>query len=152
MKVWLHVAKPLRQSVNYSLTFLLTEIHERKYHLLDLTKKITFSAIIRSFWPFCFFPQENALEFQFYFNISVYKSQNFFFFSLKHHPSTGLQCFAHLWFWENWTQTFNVPIPIGSSKKQEISRKTSISDLLTMPKTLTVWITANCDKFLKRWE
>ena len=32
---------------------------------------------------------------------------------------------------------------IGSSKKQESSRKTSISALLTMPKALTVWITTN---------
>ena len=40
----------------------------------------------------------------------------------------------------------------GSWKKQESSRKTSISALLTMPKTLTVWITTNCGKFLKRWE
>ena len=39
-----------------------------------------------------------------------------------------------------------------SSKKQESSRKTSISALLTMPKRLTVWITTNCGKFLKRWE
>ena len=36
---------------------------------------------------------------------------------------------------------------IGSSKKQESSRKTSISALLTMPKPLTVWITINCGKF-----
>ena len=27
-----------------------------------------------------------------------------------------------------------------------------ISALLTMPKPLTVWITANCGKFFKRWE
>ena len=42
----------------------------------------------------------------------------------------------------------------GSSKKQESSIKTSISDiyLLTMPKPLTVWITINCGKFWKRWE
>ena len=40
----------------------------------------------------------------------------------------------------------------GSSKKQESSRKTSISALLTMPKLLTVWITINCGKFWKRWE
>ena len=40
----------------------------------------------------------------------------------------------------------------GSSKKQESSRKTSISALLTMPKSLTVWITKNCGKFWKRWE
>ena len=33
----------------------------------------------------------------------------------------------------------------GSSKKQESSRKTSISALLTMPKPLTMWITTNWD-------
>ena len=32
-------------------------------------------------------------------------------------------------------------------KKQESSRKTSISALLSMPKPLTVWITINCGKF-----
>ena len=32
-------------------------------------------------------------------------------------------------------------------KKQESSRKTSISALLTMSKPLTVWITINCGKF-----
>ena len=37
-------------------------------------------------------------------------------------------------------------------KKQESSRKTSISALLTTPKPLIVWITMNCGKFLKRWE
>ena len=36
-----------------------------------------------------------------------------------------------------------LPISAGSSKKQESSRKPSISALLTMPKTLTVWITIN---------
>ena len=40
----------------------------------------------------------------------------------------------------------------GSSKKQEGSRKTSISAVLIMPKPLTVWITINCGKFCKRWE
>ena len=35
----------------------------------------------------------------------------------------------------------------GSQKKQESSRKTSISASLTMPKPLTVWITINCGKF-----
>ena len=35
----------------------------------------------------------------------------------------------------------------GSLKKQESSRKTSISALLTMQKTLTVWIIINCGKF-----
>ena len=32
-------------------------------------------------------------------------------------------------------------------KKQESSRKTSISALLTMPMPLTVWVTINCGKF-----
>ena len=44
-----------------------------------------------------------------------------------------------------------LPTSAGSWKKQESSRKTSISALLTMPKPLTVWITTNCGKFLKRW-
>ena len=35
----------------------------------------------------------------------------------------------------------------GSLKKHESSRKTSTSALLTMPKTLTAWITINCGKF-----
>ena len=44
-----------------------------------------------------------------------------------------------------------LPTSAGSCKKQESSRKTSISSLLTMPKPLTVWITINCGKFCKRW-
>ena len=45
-----------------------------------------------------------------------------------------------------------LPTSAGSWEKQESSRKTSISALLTMPKPLTVWITINCEKFFKRWE
>ena len=45
-----------------------------------------------------------------------------------------------------------LPTSAGSSKKQESSRKTSISASLTMPKPLTVWITINCGKFWTRWE
>ena len=40
-----------------------------------------------------------------------------------------------------------LPTLAGSWKKQQSSRKTSISALLTMPKPLTVWITINCGKF-----
>ena len=36
-----------------------------------------------------------------------------------------------------------LPTSGGSLKKQESSRKTSTSALLTMPKPLTVWITTN---------
>ena len=45
-----------------------------------------------------------------------------------------------------------LPTSAGSWKKQESSRKTSISALLTMPKPLPVWITINCGKLWKRWE
>ena len=45
-----------------------------------------------------------------------------------------------------------LPASSGSSKKQESSKKTSISALLTMPKPLTMWITTNCGKFLKKWK
>ena len=45
-----------------------------------------------------------------------------------------------------------LPTSIGSSKKQESSRETSTSALLTTPRCLTVWITTNCGKLLKRWE
>ena len=40
-----------------------------------------------------------------------------------------------------------LPTSAGSWKKEESSRKTSISALLTMTKPLTVWITINCGKF-----
>ena len=45
-----------------------------------------------------------------------------------------------------------LPTSAGSWKKQESSRKASISALLTIPKPLTVWITISCGKFFKRWE
>ena len=45
-----------------------------------------------------------------------------------------------------------LPKFVGSSKKQESSRKTSTSALLTMQKPLTVWITTKCRKSLKIWE
>ena len=41
-----------------------------------------------------------------------------------------------------------LPTPVRSSKEQESSRKISAS--LTKPKPLTMWITTNCGKFLKR--
>ena len=44
-------------------------------------------------------------------------------------------------------QEIKLPTPVGSLKKQESSRKTSTSVLLTMPKPLTVWININCGKF-----
>ena len=42
-----------------------------------------------------------------------------------------------------------LPTSTGSWKKQESSRKTSISAVLTMPEPLTVWITIKCGKILQ---
>ena len=42
-----------------------------------------------------------------------------------------------------------LPTSAGLSIKQESSRKTSISALLTMPQPLTVWITINCENSIK---
>ena len=44
------------------------------------------------------------------------------------------------------------PTSVRSLKKQESSRKTSTSALLTKPMPSTVWTTTNCGRFLKRWE
>ena len=66
--------------------------------------------------------------------------------------------FSKLGFDSTWTMNFQMfkldlekaeeagiklPTSVGSSKKQENSRKTSASALVTMPKPLTVWITTN---------
>ena len=45
-----------------------------------------------------------------------------------------------------------LPIFIGSWRKKGSSRKTSTSASLTVLKSLTVGITTNCGKFLKRWD
>jgi len=45
-----------------------------------------------------------------------------------------------------------LPTSGGSLKNKVSSRKTPTLALLTIPKPLTVWITTNCGKFLKRWE
>ena len=45
-----------------------------------------------------------------------------------------------------------LPTSTWSQKKQGNSKKSSTSASLTTLKPLTVWITTNCGKFLKRWE
>ena len=45
-----------------------------------------------------------------------------------------------------------MPTSVGSQRKQEDSRKTSISASLTMLTLPTVWITTNCGNLFKRWE
>ena len=70
---------------------------------------------------------------------------------LQQYENRELQMFKLVW--EKAEEPkIKLPTSAGSSKKQESSRKTSISALFTMPKPLTVWITLNCGKFWKRWE
>ena len=45
-----------------------------------------------------------------------------------------------------------LPTYVGSWRKQWNSRRRSTSASLTMLKPLTLWITTNCKKFLKRWQ
>ena len=87
--------------------------------------------------------------------------------ALISHASKVMLKFSKPGFNRTWTMNFQMfkldlekagepeiklPISVGSLKKQENSRKTYTSALLTMPKPLTAWITTNCGKFLKRWE
>ena len=57
-----------------------------------------------------------------------------------------------LGFRETEEPEIKLPTLAGSWWKQENFRKTSTSAPLTMLKPLTVWITTNCGKFLKRWK
>ena len=82
---------------------------------------------------------EKAREFQknIYFCIIDYAKA----FDCVHHNKAEIDVFLEL------SSFFDDPADVGSLKKQESSRKTSISALFTMSKPLTVWITINCGKF-----
>ena len=75
------------------------------------------------------------------------------------------KCFK-LGFSSMWTENFQMyklefekaeepeikmPTLVGSQRKQGNSRKTSTSPSLTVLKSLTLYITTNCGKFLKGW-
>ena len=66
----------------------------------------------------------------------------------KNHEITDV----HPGFRKGTKPEIKLPTSIGSLKKQESSRKTSPSALLTMPKPLTMWFKTNYGKFFKRWE
>ena len=107
-------------------------------------------------WNFIPIPEKgNAKEFSNYCTVALIS-----------HASKVMPKFSKLGFSNTWTMNFlmfklvsekaeepeiKLPTSTGSSKKQESSRKTSISALWTMPKPLTVWITINCGKFWERW-
>ena len=91
---------------------------------------------------------------------------NYYTIALISHASTVMLKILQARLSNMWTtnfQMFNLdlekaeepeiklPTSVGSSKKQESSRETSISALLTISKPLTVWIRTICGKFFKRW-
>ena len=93
------------------------------------------------------------------------ESSNYRTIALISHTSKVMLKILQARFQSTWTMNFQIfkldlekaeepeiklPTSTGSSEKQESSRKTSTSALLTMPKT--EWITRNCGKFWKRWE
>ena len=98
---------------------------------------------------------------------SAKECSNYCTIALTSHTSKVMLKFSKPGFSNMWTVNFQMfklvlekteepesqlPTSAGSSKKQENSRKISISALLTMPKPLTVWTTINCGKFWKRWK
>ena len=92
---------------------------------------------------------------------------NYHTIALISHASKEMLKFSKPGFSSTWTMNFQMfklvsekaeepeiklPTSTGSSKKQESSRKISITALFTIPKPLTIWITTNCGKSWKRWE
>jgi len=49
-------------------------------------------------------------------------------------------------------QEIKLPNPLDHRKSKRVPEKHLTSASLTMLKPLTLWITTNCGKFLKRWE
>ena len=92
---------------------------------------------------------------------------NYCIIALISHTNKVMLIILHTRLQNTWTKNFQtfkmglqkaeeseikLPICVGSQKKLENSRKTSTSVSLIMLKPLTLWITTNCGKFLKRWE
>ena len=56
------------------------------------------------------------------------------------------------WIQKRQRNQIKFPYPLDHRKSKRILEKISTSASLTMPKPLTVYITTNCRRFLKRWE
>ena len=92
---------------------------------------------------------------------------NYHIVALISHASKVMLKPFKLGFSSMWTENFHMfkldlekaeepeiklPMSVGSESKQGNSRKIFTSASLTTLKPLTVWISTNCGKFLKRWE
>ena len=98
---------------------------------------------------------------------SAKECSNYCTIALISHDSKVMLKFSKPGFNNTWTENFQMfkldlykaeepeiklLTSVGSYKKQESSKKASTQKSLTTSKPLTVWITTNCEKFLKRWE
>ena len=91
----------------------------------------------------------------------LYNCAHFTYFQVYDQISFKLG-FSNMWtenfqmyklgFKETEEAEIKLPTFIGSWSKQDNFRKTSIFVSFTTLRPLTVWITTNCEKFLKRWE
>ena len=79
--------------------------------------------------------------------LQIHNYRNHIFIQSRKERYTQCQLELLLLEKKTFPTTFEQAFICSSLKKQESSRKTSISALLTMPKPLTVWITINCGKF-----
>ena len=74
------------------------------------------------------------------------------FWMLSFKPTFSLSSFTFIKRLFSSSSVLVIWMVSSAKKKQESSRKTSISVFLTMLKPLTLWITTNCGKFLNKWE
>ena len=119
-------------------------------------------SVLRIRWPnYWSFSQSTGVS------ANAKECSNYHTIALISHTSKCCSKFSKPGFNSPWTMNFQMfkldlekaeepeiklPTSAGSWRKQKSSRKTSAFALLTMSKPLTVWITTNCGKFLKRWK
>ena len=115
----------LETSIIFLLYFCKVNLEEQYYHLYELTLYLRVVFCVVFFFLLGFLVVQNVFWGPSMFKLVLEKAEE---------PEIKL------------------PTSVGLWKKQESSRKTSISALLTMPKPLTMWIIINWGKFWKRWE
>ena len=143
--------------------------HSQASLVQSLVESLRFSSICQQCWKTQQWPQDwkRSVFIPIPKKGNVKERSNYRTIALISHTSKECSKFSKLGFNSTWTKNFQMlklefekaeepdiklPISVGSSKKQENSRKTSISASLTTLKPLTVWITINCGKFWKSWE
>ena len=143
--------------------------HSQASLVQSLVESLRFSSICQQCWKTQQWPQvwKRSVFIPIPKKGNVKERSNYRTIALISHTSKECSKFSKLGFNSTWTKNFQMlklefekaeepdiklPISVGSSKKQENSRKTSTSVSLTTLKPLTAWITTNCGNFLRRCE